>query len=81
MNREQAKKQRSLNPEKRDEYLRDLRESSGQISEYLRKGELKCNCDERNKDREEYSPCMYCSLGQQSADLMDEGIGMEGIDF
>ena len=25
--------------------------------------------------------CQRCSLGQEAADLIDEGIGIEGVDF
>lgn len=81
MNREQVRKQRLENPQKREKYLKDCIETSRAISEGLRKSEMSCNCDEINKDREEYRACMYCSLGQQSAELYDEGIGIEGVDY
>jgi hypothetical protein len=82
MKREQIKKQRLENPQKRDKYLKDMREYSESLSRGLRESGMRCTCEEEGRfDKEEYTPCDYCSMGQQSAELYDESIGIEGIDY
>ncbi len=72
--KEQIKKERLANPEKRDNYLRDMTETSEKITESLRRNPLEHTCHEKDF-------CEPCSLGQQAAELADEGMGIEGIDF
>lgn len=72
--REQIKQERLENPEKRDKYLSSMTEFGEQITQSLRRHPIEHTCDEKDF-------CEACSLGQQAADLADEGIGIESIDF
>jgi hypothetical protein len=74
MTKQQIKKQRLENPQKRDKYLRDMTETSEMITNSLREHPIEHTCHEKDF-------CEACLLGQQAADLADEGIGIEGIDF
>lgn len=83
----EIKKERFENPEKRDKYLNSLKEYSEQISKSLQEHPLKHTCYEEHTCNDFSSNkckpcgCEPCSLGQQSAELADEAVGVEGIDF
>jgi len=82
MKKEEIKKQRLENPDKRDKYLREMREYSDSLLRGIRENNLRCTCEEEGRfEEDEYRPCQFCSMGQQSAELLDESIGIEGIDF
>lgn len=72
--KEQIKQERLIDPQKRDNYLRSMTNFSEQITTSLREHPIEHTCDKKDF-------CEACSLGQQAADLADEGIGIEGIDF
>lgn len=72
--KDQIRHERMVNPQKRDDYLRDMTETSEMITRSLREHPLEHTCHEKDY-------CEPCSLGQQAAELADEGIGIEGIDF
>lgn len=77
MNREQVKLQRIENPAKRDKYLSGMKEAGEKLTEALaRHDEPKHTCW---GDPEKF--CERCSYGQQAAEMVDEDIGIEGIDF
>jgi hypothetical protein len=70
------KKERFNDPQKRDDYLRSMTETSEMMTNALREHPLEHTCHTR-----EDGFCEPCSIGQQAAELADEGIGIEGIDF
>lgn len=78
MKREDAIKQRREDPARRDEYLSKMKAAGDQLTEALSKNSdvLPHTCQE---DPEHL--CQRCSIGQEAADLVDEGIGIEGVDF
>ena len=78
LTREQIIRERNADPRKRDKHLRDMREASENLVHAIRRHreepEMRHTC-EVDPDR-----CYPCSLGQH-AEMADEGIGMEGVDF
>ena len=77
MNRETARKWHQKDPAGRDEYLADMKAGGESILRSLQEDhDFKHTCL-IDPDR----LCQRCSLGQQSAEMIDEGIGIEGLDF